>query len=278
MRIFSYSEHADKGYSKIEWLITAGAIDMNFYKYLFLSNHTLLGYFRKNWSFMYDSANKIDGAHFAATLNTYYQWKVITLSKFGDITKPYTIKSLPNMAGWAGDFHTFMAKRIRKINGDTTSDILMYLPDCKSYEKAKDATKNFMGHKNSSMSKPDIFADVDAANLAFLNYIYGYTLDKSILGYYQWGSQSIIPTNTYLYRYDNFIRSIIALSYIKPYNKKTEKQDFKDIIKLYTNKIEGKEWPIYAKNKIKAHVLDEKQRAGITDGFYEFIFERTILK
>lgn len=287
MRCFSYSEYAegetfDKGgiASKIQWPFTAGAINIDFYEFIFYSNNSqlsgrkLLSYYTQNWSFLDESGNYIDGSHFAATLNTYYYRKGNKLIKPHPITNPYDNRSLPNMAGWAGDLHTFMAYRIREDKNDLNSKVLMYLPDCKTYETAKNATKRFMGHQNSRMSMPDILADIDAANLAFLNYIRRQTLDKSILSYYKWGEELTSETETYVYRYDNFIRSIPLLSYIKPYKKETEKEDFKNMIKLYVNKIQGKEWPIYDESRVKAHELDGTQRAGIIDGFYDFILAR----
>lgn len=215
-----------------------------------------------------------------ATLNSYYYWKINTFGIRVPITSPFDSRSIPNMAGWAGDLHTFMAMRIREKAGDTSSKILMYLPDCKDYKAAKTATEKYMGHKNSTMSMPDILADVDAVNLAYKSYYprTRYNLYNSIWGYYDNNETKDTGLNmnileTSLYRYNLFIISIPMVTNI-PLESKGDLGKFKEVVNFYVQKINGKDWPIYDANKIKDDEIIKDARNGIVNGFCEFIMKR----
>lgn len=115
MRYMTYSEYAGQGsnISNLDWIITAGRVELAFIKYVGLRTDLRLR-FNKSWTFKDKEGNLIDGAHMMATLSSYYLWKYNFSYVPSPIPSLFNFRSLNNMAGWAGDLHTFMAMRIRK--------------------------------------------------------------------------------------------------------------------------------------------------------------------
>lgn len=153
----------------------------------------------------------------------------------------------------------------------------MYLPDCKSYDAAKQATQSYMGHENSTMSMPDILADVDAVKLAYKRYYTNnrYNLYNSIWGYYDNGETKGTGLNmniyeTSLYRFNLFEMNLPYLANM-PSKSEDGRKTFREVINFYVQKFNGKDWPIYKANKLKDDEIIEKARNGIVDGFCEFI-------
>lgn len=254
------------GYDSLAWDATAGKIDENFVNYvLYNDKKGIAKYFTSGWYF-YDPKTKvkIDGAHLAATLNAYCMRQNVQDRK--DHKSTFSNLSIMNQAGWVGDLHTFMVLRIRKEKGNTSSPILMYLPDCKTYKDAYKNTYNFLGHENSSMPMDDVYADVDAVGLAEILKSKGTDVYTAVGNYYvdecsRWSDR----------RFYNFVCLTTIQHNIGLANG--EKEGFRKVVDFYTQKVNGEEWMLIDKNKLPDAILSKEVRQGIRDGFVDFIFK-----
>lgn len=160
-----------------------------------------------------------------------------------------------------------MVYRIREVKGDTNSKILMYLPDCTTYEEAKDNTYKFMGHENSKMPMIDIYSDVDASNISRI-LLKKFDITHSINLYYKEESDRYVKR-----RFTNFVLDTNMRDGIYP--REAPIANFREVVDFYTQKVEGrKEWPLIKSNMLKGAKLESNVRRGIRDGFVQFIEDR----
>lgn len=163
-----------------------------------------------------------------------------------------------------------MVRRIRKINGDTNSEVLMYLPEMTDHTEIEDAVKKYLGHPNSSFNMGDMYSDVDAVG------IYSLVMSKDI----NIAVKTYYDTNKNEYsgkRYRNFVNGILQHEKGQIYDDDyfIKQLEFKKIVYSYLEKLfYVKEWPLINKHKAEDANISTAVRLGTKNGFVEFIWER----
>ena len=132
-------------YEGFKWIVTAGGIDQNFVTYVDSRNPTLA--FLTNQLYVYDIANKVDFNHLIATMNAILH-----------DTMPLNVAEhvIDDLAGWAGDLQQMTNQVLKQTN--FSNDISTIMDKTLSLLKGNES--------NSSFSKPDLNADLDATYLA----------------------------------------------------------------------------------------------------------------
>jgi len=242
-RRLTFQQLRTKKYSGGNWDLTAGTIDDEFTKYISKQGRGDLNF--EGQVYLKDPKTKdyIDVNHMAFTINAYLyssRWNNKTNIKVqgtGD-------GIIDNLAGWAGD--------LQSLIGDLQENT-EYSDD---YDTLYHAAYRLIGNEDSNFGMKDMYADIDAVNIAK-------ELDKNpdkrivdIFGDYY---------TTSLKRYKLFAQELSG-------TKKDDKivKKLKEEVRFYTNPTYmWQEWPLYSSHKSKD--VTDNQGKALGDAFTHYI-------
>ena len=173
--VFMFLRKFNPNYDKNLWNGTGGKIDYKFVNDIKTKDRSLYEYFANMGRiFANDKFEYLDTYHMGATMTgLIYTTSSIDAEYFDEsLIKGLILSNTPesifdDLSGWAGDLQTLMnntmevIRKEQKLKGNTNFD--NYIP---TYDEFYHTFSRLLGDKNYSFSSDDIFADIDAYNIA----------------------------------------------------------------------------------------------------------------
>ena len=228
--VFMFLRKFNPNYDKNLWNGTGGKIDYKFVNDIKIKDRSLYEYFANMGRiFANDKFEYLDTYHMGATMTgLIYTTSSIDAEYFDEsLIKGLILSNTPesifdDLSGWAGDLQTLMnntmevIRKEQELKGNTNFD--NYIP---TYDEFYHTFSRLLGDKNYSFSSDDIFADIDAYNIA--KELENKDIKSAFTSYYSKG---------YKKRFTNFLEN-------------SNENELKKRVYLYTKETYfGVKWPL----------------------------------
>ncbi len=236
-------------YRQGEWDAIGGEVDRDFVRMIKREAGELYDYFsHTHCLYANQQGEKIDLRHMGAVLSALFYHSTWRDGKKQSIKKAIAYQLMPetylnDLAGWAGDLQTLMNEVDNsRERHETYDDFLLMFQDK-------------LGKKKTCFSMSDLYADVDAYNIANLNEYK--TLQEAFQWYYEEG---------YHTRFSDFMGGV-------------SQEQLKKRVSVFTKeRFWGQRFPLFIENDAaqdgKIHTYSKEQSQAARDGFVQFVMRR----
>ena len=241
-------------YNNTLWTIVAGSIDNDFISYVQNTSPTIYNYMTQivgtNDLFIYlPDGSIIDIDHLIATLNVIIYHSTIIVDNI-EITE----EMLDILSGWGMDMRSMVPFVIRDTD------------DLDSFSDLYNTSISYIGHDDYKFSYPDLYADLDAANMGEL-FVENDSVYNVLRNYYF--------NDLYKERYTLFVNSFSSTGIMEPSYFDVYDQILEIVSSISVNIIYPYKEVDNSGNDTENIInLSSTQKAAIAAAFTDFLFDK----